>query len=390
MKIGILGGGQLGRMLALAGYPFGFSFRFLEKENETPAGQVGEIQAGDYIDQQALDRFLVGLDVVTYEFENVPVQAARYLQERVPVFPPPQALEVAQDRFVEKTRFRDLGIPTPRFVGVDSLADLASAAASIGLPAVLKTRRLGYDGKGQAVLRTESDLEPAWRAIGGVPLILEEFVPFDREISILVTRGKDGKTAFYPLVENQHREGILRQSLAPAPAITSSLQRHAEKYGHDLAASLDYVGVLALELFEVRGHLLANEYAPRVHNSGHWTIEGSVTSQFENHLRAVAGLPLGSTDAVGYSAMWNILGAVPPLTPLLEIPGAHLHLYGKEPRPGRKLGHVTICSPHAHEPRRIAELLETWQSSGDPGVSSNGVSASTTDHLDKQCKVGPR
>ncbi|MFO0946542.1 MAG: 5-(carboxyamino)imidazole ribonucleotide synthase [Planctomycetota bacterium] len=376
MKIGILGGGQLGRMLALAGYPLGFSFRFLEKENETPAGQVGEIQAGDYVDRKALDRFVVGLDVVTYEFENVPVEAARYLQDRVPVYPPPQALEVAQDRWVEKSRFRDLGIPTPRFAPVDSLADLQSAVQAMGLPAVLKTRRLGYDGKGQTVLRNPEDLEPSFKSLGSVPLILEEFIPFDREISILVTRGKDGKSSFYPLVENHHREGILRTSFAPAPSMTIALQRQAEKYGQALAASLDYVGVLALELFEVRGQLLANECAPRVHNSGHWTIEGSVTSQFENHLRAVAGFPLGSTDAIGHSAMWNILGTVPPLLPILEVPGAHLHLYGKEPRPGRKLGHVTICSPQPHEPKRIAGWLDNLQKSN--ASSTNGANRPNT------------
>jgi 5-(carboxyamino)imidazole ribonucleotide synthase len=345
--IGVLGAGQLGRMLALAGYPLGLRFRFFDPAPDSPAGHMAEQVAGDYADFGALSRFADGLELVTYEFENVPVDAARFLEQSLPVYPPPQALAATQDRLVEKTCFADLGIPTPPFAAVTTRPELDRAVAGIGLPAVLKTRRMGYDGKGQAVLRSREDSETAWQALGGAPLLLEGFVAFEREVSLLAARGRDGQTAFYPLVENHHRDGILRLSLAPAPALMPALQAQAEGYAARLLATWNYVGVLAIEFFQQGGQLLANEMAPRVHNSGHWTMEGAETSQFENHLRAVLGLPLGATAAVGCSAMLNLIGETPPIESVLAIPGAHLHLYGKSPRPGRKLGHVTLRADDA-------------------------------------------
>jgi 5-(carboxyamino)imidazole ribonucleotide synthase len=341
VKVGVLGAGQLGRMLALGGYPLGMSFVFVDPAADAPAGQLAELVVADYEDDAALRR-LAECDVVTYEFESVPVAAAEHLAQRVAVRPPPEALRVAQDRLNEKRFLNELGIPTPRFAAVGSETELAAALAEIGTPAVLKTRREGYDGKGQRVIRSESDAGAAWRELGGVPLILEAFVPFDREVSLIAVRGRDGRVAFYPLVENHHVDGMLRTSFAPAPDLQPALQTRAEEYGRALVERLDYVGVVALELFEARGELLANEIAPRVHNSGHWTIEGAKTSQFENHLRAIAGWPLGDTAACGLSAMVNLVGSVPDRAHILAIPGAHLHVYAKEPRPGRKVGHVTL------------------------------------------------
>jgi 5-(carboxyamino)imidazole ribonucleotide synthase len=342
LHVGVLGGGQLGRMLALAGYQLGLRFRFLEPAADAPAGHLAEHMAGSYDDPATLDRFAAGLDVVTYEFENVPVAAAAHLAQRVPVYPPPGALSTAQDRLEEKRLFRQLGIYTPVFSPVDSRRELDEAVREIGLPGVLKTRRLGYDGKGQALLRNTADIKAAWRMLGSQALIYEEYVPFVRELSILAVRGRDGATACYPLVENHHRDGILRLSLAPAPACPPALQTLAEEYAGRVLERLNYVGVLAIELFQVGNALLANEMAPRVHNSGHWTIEGAVTSQFENHLRAVCGLPLGDTAPRDYAAMINLIGALPDRAAVLAIPGAHLHDYGKAPRPGRKLGHITL------------------------------------------------
>lgn len=340
--IGVLGGGQLGRMLALAGYPLDMRFRFFDPASDAPAGQIAEHVAGRYNDFEALERFARGVDAVTYEFENVPVEAARFLDERVRVYPPPAALSVSQDRLTEKNAFKAQGIPTAPFEAVDTWEGLLAAIERMGLPTVLKTRRMGYDGKGQVVLRSMEDAKGALETLGRQPLILEGFVPFSRELSIISVRDREGKTAFYPLVENHHHEGILRLSLAPAPNLSSELQAEAEGYASRMLEALQYVGVLAIELFQVEGKLLANEMAPRVHNSGHWTIEGAETSQFENHLRAIAGLPLGSTAPVGYSAMINIIGEVPDPAKVLAVPGAHLHLYGKAPRQGRKLGHVTL------------------------------------------------
>jgi 5-(carboxyamino)imidazole ribonucleotide synthase len=342
VTIGILGGGQLGYMLALAGYPLDFHFRFLDPSPQAPVGRVASRVTAEYTDFEALEKFAHGLALVTYEFENVPVEALRFLQKLVPVYPSAQALETAQDRRSEKLLFQKLGIPTTKFAVINSAGELHQTVKKIGLPAILKTCRLGYDGKGQWVLRTGEDVERAKNEIPSAPLILEEFVKFSRELSILAVRARNGETAFYRLVENHHRDGILRLSLAPAPHLTEALQREAEAAARRVLESLDYVGVLAIELFECNGRLLANEMAPRVHNSGHWTIEGAVTSQFENHLRAVSGLPPGDTGTLGFSAMLNLIGELPDSNELLSVPGAHLHLYGKSLRSGRKVGHVTL------------------------------------------------
>jgi 5-(carboxyamino)imidazole ribonucleotide synthase len=343
--VGVLGGGQLGRMLALAGYPLGLRFRFLDPVAESPACDLADLQVSAYDDPDALIRFADGLDAATYEFENVPGEATRILESRLPVFPPSVALATAQDRLAEKRLFERLEIPLPRYAAVGSQVELERAVGRIGLPAILKTRRLGYDGKGQVVLSTDDDVATAREALGGVPCVLEQRIALRRELSILAVRGRDGTTTCYPLVENTHREGILRVSLAPA-ANVAELQPLADEYARRLLDALEYVGLLALELFvdDRDGALLANEIAPRVHNSGHWTIEGAETSQFENHLRAGLGLPLGSTAPRGHSAMVNLIGTVPPSEEILAIPGAHLHLYGKAPRPGRKLGHVTVTA----------------------------------------------
>jgi 5-(carboxyamino)imidazole ribonucleotide synthase len=349
VTIGILGGGQLGYMLALAGYPLGLRFRFLDPSPEAPVGRIAPRVTADYADHRALEKFAHGLTLVTYEFENVPVASVRFLAERVPVFPPPAALEAAQDRRSEKQLFQKLEIPTVEFAEVDSSAALDAAVAQIGLPAVLKTCRMGYDGKGQWVLRKAEDVVRAKAEIPGEALLLEKFTPFTREVSLLAVRSTTGETAFYPLVENHHRGGILRLSLAPAPRLAAALQRAAEDYVRRILEALGYAGVLAIEFFECEGRLLANEMAPRVHNSGHWTIEGAAVSQFENHLRAVLGLPLGSTAAPGVSAMINLIGEVPESAEVLAVPDAHLHLYGKTPRPGRKVGHVTLRAASAQE-----------------------------------------
>ena len=354
MTIGILGGGQLGYMLALAGYPLGLHFRFLDPSPEAPVGRIAQRVTADYTDEAALEKFASGLELVTYEFENVPVEAARFLAERVPVYPPPAALEAAQDRLAEKSLFRKLGIATTEFAPVSNAAEFDAALKTIGLPAVLKTSRMGYDGKGQWILRTAEDVAKAKSELPAVQLILERFVPFTRELSVLAVRSRTGESAIYPLVENHHRSGILRLSLAPAPRLEPDIQRAAERAAHRILESLKYVGVLAIEFFEHQGELLANEMAPRVHNSGHWTIEGAVTSQFESHLRAVLGLPLGSTGPAGHCAMLNLIGDLPESAEVLAVPDAHLHLYGKSPRPGRKLGHVTL---RAASPERLALRL---------------------------------
>ena len=329
--VGCLGGGQLGRMLALAGAPLDVQFRFLDPAADACAGEVGDLLVGPYDDPALLDRLAAGADAVTYEFENVPVDAAR----RVGAVPDARALEQGQDRLVEKELFAKLGIATARF---GSLEDT-------GLPALVKSRRLGYDGKGQRIVEASGPI--------GDDELAEELVPFARELSIVAVRGRDGETAFYPLAENEHRAGILAVSRAPAPAAP---QAEAEAIATKLLDALEYVGVLAVELFEVHGRLLASEFAPRVHNTGHWTIDGAVTSQFENHVRAILGLPLGSTEPTGEAAMVNLVGGLPPRERLLGVPGAHIHLYGKEPRAGRKLGHVTLVDASSHEVGELVDL----------------------------------
>jgi 5-(carboxyamino)imidazole ribonucleotide synthase len=362
VTIGILGGGQLGYMLALAGYPLGLHFRFLDPSPEAPVGRIAHRVTAEYTDVQALQRFAQGLEVVTYEFENVPVEAARLLAEKTVVYPPVNALEEAQDRLREKSLFKKLGIPTTEFAALGSPEEFDAAVKRIGLPAILKTRRMGYDGKGQWLLRTKEDVEKARRALPKVPLILEKFVAFNSEVSMLGVRSRNGEIAFYPVVENHHREGILRLSVAPAQNATSELQRVAEEATRKVLETLGYVGVLCIEFFEVGGRLLANEMAPRVHNSGHWTIEGAVTSQFENHLRAILGMPLGSPAVIGQSVMINLIGEIPEESTVLAVPNAHLHLYGKVPRLGRKLGHVTVRADRADKlKQRLAELPEFFR-----------------------------
>lgn len=340
MIVGIVGGGQLARMLGLAGYPLGLRFNFLDPNPDACAGHLGGHITAEYSDHAAVHRLADASHVVTFEFENVPAQTMAGLAERVPTYPSADALAVAQDRLREKTLFRERGIPTPEFAPVDSAQALESALGNVGLPAILKTRTLGYDGKGQVVLRDRTEAAAAWARLGGVPCILEKMVPFQRELSIIAVRGRDGEIAFYPVTENEHRGGILHLSRCRS---RDPMQAQAEEFARRLVESLQYVGVLALELFQVGERLLANEIAPRVHNSGHWTIEGAVTSQFENHLRAILGFPLGDTTARGEAAMINLVGQMPELDKLLAVEGAHVHVYGKESRPGRKLGHVTLC-----------------------------------------------
>ena len=342
MKVGILGGGQLARMLALAGYPLGQNFSVLDPGADVCSAAVAEQLQGDYVDQTLLAQLAEQSDVVTYEFENVPAAAVEFLAGKVPVYPPQQALATAQDRLREKTLFCELGIDTPVFAAVNSLEELQQVMSTIGWPAVIKTRSEGYDGKGQAVLRQPDDLAPAWQALGGVPALVEAFVPFEREFSIIAVRSTTGEMVCYPLTENTHRDGILRLSIArPGDA----MQARAAEYAERILDKLDYVGVLALELFQAGDKLLANEFAPRVHNSGHWTQDGAVTCQFENHLRAISGLPLGATDTTGHAAMVNLIGDIPASAALLANRYAHLHLYGKTERPGRKVGHINICAP---------------------------------------------
>jgi 5-(carboxyamino)imidazole ribonucleotide synthase len=356
MTIGVLGAGQLGRMMALAGYPLGLEFLFLDQSPGTPGHQVAPSLFGAFTDAALLDELAARCSVVTVDWENVPAASLERLSTRTRIAPPPAALAAAQDRFEEKAVFRRLGIPTNRTQPVDSLADLEAAVRSIGLPGVLKTRRLGYDGKGQAVLRRPADVARAWESLGTAPLLYEERVDFDYEVSIIGVRGLGGEIAIYPLNRNLHRDGILRLTRAPwrAPKLEAAARRHMRR----VLKAFDYVGVLAIEFFVSKGRLFANEMAPRVHNSGHWTLEGAMTSQFENHVRAICGLPLGSTAARGHSAMLNLIGRIPDREGLLAEPGLHLHDYGKSPREGRKVGHLTIVEPSAAAAdRRAAALL---------------------------------
>ena len=345
MKIGIIGAGQLGQMLALSGFPLALQFRFLDSSPEAPGAQVAPIVVGAFDDLEALRRLAGEVDVVTYEFENVPVAALHEMAATRPCFPPVDALRVSQDRILEKELFGRLGVPTPPYRAVDTLADLEAGVAALGLPCVLKTRRLGYDGRGQRVLKKRSDVGPAWEALGSVPLILEGFVKFDREVSIVGARSTRGETRAYPIVTNTHREGILRVTVAPTR--DARLQRAAEGHLRRVLDHFGYAGVLTIEFFVAGGRLIANEMAPRVHNSGHWTIEGAVTSQFENHLRAILGLPLGDTTPVGHAAMVNYIGTMPDREKILALPGAHHHDYGKAPRANRKLGHCTVVATTA-------------------------------------------
>lgn len=356
MRVGILGAGQLARMIALAGYPLGLDFILLDPSIDACANKLGVHLHGNYDDPRLLAQLAEQADVVTYEFENVPAEVAEFLAAHTQVHPSPKALAVAQDRLIEKNFFRSIGIPTPDFAPVESFTELEQIMTHIGWPAILKSRTQGYDGKGQSVLESTDDLTAAWALLEGVPAIVEAFVPFDREVSIIAVRNVKGAIVFYPLAENLHRGGILRISESRD---TDAMQTQAEAYVSRLMEALDYVGVLALELFEIDGQLIANEFAPRVHNSGHWTIEGAVTSQFENHLRAITGLPLGATTATGKSAMVNFIGGLPTSEDVLAIEHAHLHLYDKAPRKGRKVAHATVCAESSEKlSERLAKLVK--------------------------------
>jgi 5-(carboxyamino)imidazole ribonucleotide synthase len=347
MTVGIVGAGQLGRMLALAGYPLGLDFLCLDPARDAPAGQVAPLMHGAFSDARLLRRLARQCEVVTFDWENVPVASLRTVRavRHARIHPGIAALATAQDRVAEKHLFERLQIPTTRWQAVSSRAQLARAIAAIGLPGVLKTRRLGYDGKGQAVIRTAADAARAWKQLGKSALVYEEWVPFECEVSIIGARSTRGELAIYPLCGNVHSQGMLRLTVAPFGA--ARWQRQAARYLQRVLTHFRYCGILTIEFFVHRGRLIANEMAPRVHNSGHWTIEGSVTSQFENHLRAILGLPLGSTAAVGHSAMINLIGRIPPRARLLALAGVHLHDYGKAPRPGRKVGHCTVVEASA-------------------------------------------
>ena len=368
--IGVLGAGQLARMLALAGIPLGFKFLYVDPSHSSPASLLGEQIVAPFEDATALQKLADSSDLITYEFENIPVSVVRKLAQTRSVFPPPIALESSQDRLLEKQFFNQHGIDTAPFYPVDDQPSLEQAIAVLKLPLILKTRRFGYDGKGQFLVKSLEDAITAFNQLGQKGIIAEGFVKFDRELSCIAVRGIDGATFFYPLVENFHHEGILRLSLAPAQIQVTDLNLQASAQVGRILQALDYVGILAVEFFEKEGRLIANEMAPRVHNSGHWTIEGAETSQFENHIRAVAGLPLGNPKPRGFSAMINIIGSMPDASKVLKIPGVHLHDYGKEPRAGRKLGHLTIRADSLEELNRTLrenldllplETAKQWQ-----------------------------
>ncbi|GAC1460868.1 MAG: 5-(carboxyamino)imidazole ribonucleotide synthase [Steroidobacteraceae bacterium] len=349
MTVGIVGAGQLGRMLALAGYPLGLDFLFMDRHADVPAAALAPILVGEFDDRALLRTLAKRCEVLSFDWENISAAALRSATRglRTRIAPPLRALATGQDRLAEKRLFERLGVRTTRYMAVDSRADLQRACARIGLPGVLKTRRLGYDGKGQKVIRDSAAISAGWSALGGVPLLYEELVDFEAEVSALGVRARDGTEAYYPLTRNWHSAGMLRLSVAPWKA--PGLERQARAYLRAVLREFNYVGVLAIEFFVRDGRLMANELAPRVLNSGHWSIEGALTSEFENHLRAIAGLPLGRTDALGHAAMVNLIGHMPPRGALLAQPGVHLHDYGKSARPGRKLGHCPLVAPTARE-----------------------------------------
>ncbi|MGI9260504.1 MAG: 5-(carboxyamino)imidazole ribonucleotide synthase [Woeseiaceae bacterium] len=354
-RIGIIGAGQLGQMLGYAGQRLGLECVFLDPSERPPAATVGPVLKYSFDSEQGLAELAREVDVITYEFENVPVEAVRNLPEGTTVYPPVGALEFAQDRLAEKNLFQKLDIPVPGFRPVESADDLRTASKELGLPIVLKTRRLGYDGKGQRVVHEDSEIDAAVDELGAKDLIAEQWVPFDFEVSAIGARNASGKIAHYPLSRNEHRNGILHMSRAPGDY--AALQQTATDYLERLMNELEYVGVLALELFVRDDALLANEFAPRVHNSGHWTIEGAQTSQFENHLRAILDMEPGPTDVTAPAGMLNLIGTMPEDREAFENPPCFLHDYGKEPRPGRKLGHVTVVATDPAERDQILEKL---------------------------------
>lgn len=357
MRLGILGGGQLARMMSLAAAPLGVRVRAYDTSPDACAGDVCELIVGEYDNPQALQRFANGLDAVTYEFENVPTIAAETLAPLVPVRPGIESLRISQDRALEKQALVAAGFEVAPWASVDSIEALREAVETIGTPAILKTRRGGYDGKGQAIIADVADVSRAWSAIDERPAVLEKMLRFNRELSLVAVRGIDNSATYYPLVENEHRQGILRVTIAPAPGVTAIIDAEAQEMARTLMTSLDHVGVLTIELFEVDGRLIANEFAPRVHNSGHWTIDGAATSQFENHLRAVMGLPLGSTEVRCPTIMLNCVGQLPHVPTVLSCPDSKLHDYRKQPRPGRKVAHVNVCNCTGD---RAEELARTF------------------------------
>ncbi len=359
--MGIVGAGQLGRMLALAGYPLGLRCRFLDRSGDAPGAQVAPIIVGELEDPERLAELASTSDVLTFDWENISGAALAPLERLTAVRPPRRALEVSQDRLEEKALFTRLKIPVAPHAAVDDEDDLLRAAERLGHHGVLKTRRLGYDGKGQCVIRQRRQLDEAWARLGAAggaaaDLIYEKFQPFSREVSIIGARSTAGDIVYYPLAANTHAGGVLRYSTAPHadPTLERAARRHLKK----VMEALSYVGVLTIEFFVVDGRLVANEMAPRVHNSGHWTIDGCVTSQFENHLRAICGLPLGSTRPLGHAAMVNFLGSMPDRDRLLGIEGLAFHDYGKKARPGRKIGHCTVIRATARDRNRaLADAL---------------------------------
>ncbi|HAT1802530.1 TPA: 5-(carboxyamino)imidazole ribonucleotide synthase [Legionella pneumophila] len=355
MKLGILGGGQLARMLTLAAYPLGINTVCLDPSPDACAGQLTKLIVSDFNDELALKQFLSEVDCVTIETENIPFSCAELAAQTKPFYPSTQALKITQDRLYEKNFFRTLNTPVPEFLPVESEDELMQAISVIGMPAVLKTRRFGYDGKGQYVLRTQADISKSWSLLGSQPLILEKLISFESEFSLIAVRNKSGETSFYPLIKNHHRKGILHFSEAPVHHDT--LQQEAQIHAFKILEALNYVGVLTIEFFYQGNQLIANEIAPRVHNSGHWTIEGAHTSQFENHLRALFDLPLGSTEVSGSCFLLNCIGNLLPLEPCLSIPGVHYHAYGKASRPDRKVGHVTLVDTHLERYTKSKDLL---------------------------------
>jgi len=379
--IGILGGGQLGRMLAQAGRPMGLSFIFLDPAADACAAELGEHIHASWDDEAALTELGKRADIVTFDFENVPQASASLIESLCPVYPPPRALFTSQDRLREKSLMQELEIPVAPFLAVSSRPDLLQAIEQLGLPCVLKTRRFGYDGKGQVVLRFEEDLERGWQQLGDQDLICEGFVPFDVECSIIAARGRDGRCVFWPLTLNFHRDGIL--AISTAPVFNVEMQARAEVLIQRLLDHLDYTGVMALELFVKDGELLANEFAPRVHNSGHWTIDGARTSQFENHLRAICGLPLGNTQNSAQALMFNLLGQMPEAADRSGVSALpqhdlHWHDYQKTARAGRKIGHVTVTANSNTGLRAKATQL-----AGDLGVAAEVDLAAMLKSIDK-------
>ncbi len=367
MNIGVLGGGQLARMMAQAGSSLGLNFMFLCPDSDACAAPYGEHLCAPYEDKHAQEHLAKWADVVTYEFENIPLSLVELLQQQIPLHPASSVLSLARDRLPEKLLFRTLGIPTAKFAPVDSLEMLINTLEDIALPAILKTRTQGYDGKGQALLRKESDLSAIWGEIGKVPCIVESMVEFRRELSIIAARNQKGDMVFYPVSENHHRDGILRLSISRQD---DPMQVRAEAKIRSIMDNLSYVGVMTLELFQVGDQLFANELAPRVHNSGHWTIEAAETSQFENHLRAICGFPLGRTSSKQTTAMVNLIGSLPVEAEIRNIPDTSLHFYGKLKRPGRKVGHVTLTQSDGSPDEFNQRLAALLQLAGEAELSS--------------------